>query len=58
MELEDLKMLAAASLMSGSVFAGSSNGGRTTDIMAPNNKTIEAAVEVAEKIWQEVLRQK
>lgn len=57
MELEELKTLAAASLISGSVFSSSSNGGRTSEIMAPNAKTIATAVEVAGRIWEEVLRQ-
>lgn len=58
MELEDLKMLAAASLLSGSVFAGTSNGGRTSEIMAPSAKVITAAVEVAQRIWDEVCKQR
>lgn len=57
MELTDLKLLAAASLLSGSVFAATSDGGRNSTIMAPSAKVIASAVEVAQRIWDEVLRQ-
>lgn len=58
MELEDLKMLAAASLMSGSVFMRTNDGGRTIEIVSPTDKVVTVAVEVAQKIWDEVCKQR
>jgi len=59
MELEDLKMLAAASLLGGSVHKGlRSNPNTPPYIVEPSDMEIEAAVRVAGKIWEEVLSQR
>jgi hypothetical protein len=57
MELNDLKLLAAASLLSGKIHEISSDGGRTSHMTLPTRAEIESAVECAQKIWLEVLRQ-
>lgn len=54
MDLNSLKLLAAASLLGGSV--REAQNGRNSNVYIPDPKTIEAAVEVAEEIWEEVLR--
>lgn len=57
MELNDLKMLAAASLLSGHVMTGSSDGGRTHFTVEPSPQDIAVAVSTAQRIWEEVLEQ-
>lgn len=54
MDLNELKFLAAASILAGSVKPPSADrSGWTT----PNDKMIKLAVEAAQSIWDEVLRQ-
>jgi hypothetical protein len=55
MELIDLKMLAAASLLGGTIQEkGIAHGGR---VFEPTGKEIETAVRTTQKIWEEVLKQ-
>lgn len=54
MELHELKLLAAASLLAGEVQAASFE---KSGCSAPTQKQIELAVKVAGDIWDEVLRQ-
>ena len=56
MELEDLEMLAAASLLAGKINTSSSNGGRTWAVSKPNDEEIIQAVCTARQIWKEVLK--
>ena len=58
MEINDLLMLAAASLLSGSVFTQSEDGGRSHQTVEPTQKDIEVAVKVAASIWSEVCKQR
>lgn len=57
MELKDLKFLAAANLLGGSISEYSSNGGRTHSVNTPSKSEIEAAVRTSQQIWEEVLKQ-
>jgi len=54
MSLEELKMLAAASLLSGRIRTVTRNGGRTHEIQSPSIGEISEAVLVADQIWNEV----
>jgi hypothetical protein len=54
MELIDLKLLAAASLLAGSVHASSSN---TRKIVVPSFEEMEAAVRCAQLLWHQVIKQ-
>ena len=54
MTLDELKMLAAASLLSGRIRTVTGNGGRTHGIEVPNSREISEAVTVAGEIWDEI----
>lgn len=54
MELVELKFLAAASLLGGSVHR---SGLLDSTIRSPSQIEIEVAVKKAQRIWDEVLRQ-
>jgi hypothetical protein len=57
MELNDLKALIAATLLGGSVRTVSHDGGRTSSVISPTAIEITTAVQAAQRIWNEVIKQ-
>jgi hypothetical protein len=59
MELQDLKLLVAGSLLGGSVKTRDTGirGKGVDSVSAPNDAEIAKAVSTAQRIWEEVLRQ-
>lgn len=51
MDLRDLEMLAAASLLAGSIYTRKDHTHVTPPVHFPSNAEIKAAVETARRIW-------